>query len=353
MNDPTPPPAGIALRREEAIRHRLAHDFPLAIISLIGICGVAGILPFALYRFARGDLGLALLEAGIVAGIAGSVAYAWISGRTRAAAWIDVLLTSAGCVVLAYALGAAGLRWAYVLLVANFLLLRPREAVAVNAVVLAVLAFNGAAYPTPFDRIAFLVTASLVAVAAYVFAHRAHRHRIELEALAASDPLTGAGNRRTMEAELRMAVESAARDGRAWSLALLDLDHFKRVNDRHGHAAGDRVLLDLVDVVGEATRSTDRLFRFGGEEFVLLLPGAEGAALEPMLDALRLRIGDALRAGEDAVSVSIGAATLDAGEDWEAWLARADAALYRAKQAGRDRVVVDGAQAEAVAARAR
>ena len=90
-----------------------------------------------------------------------------------------------------------------------------------------------------------------------------------------------------MELELQMAVESTERSGASYAVVMLDLDYFKRINDEHGHEAGDRVLVAFADLVRRNTRKLDRLFRFGGEEFVLLLPGADVPAVQRIAELLR------------------------------------------------------------------
>jgi diguanylate cyclase (GGDEF)-like protein len=159
--------------------------------------------------------------------------------------------------------------------------------------------------------------------------------------LASLDPLTGLRNRRAMEQDLAEAVQRFVREGQRFGLAMLDLDHFKRINDLLGHEAGDNVLVDFAKLLALHTRKADRCYRYGGEEFVLLMPIPDAHALADIDPSLRLRVERELRAGNDAVTVSIGAAALRAGEDWPDWLARADAALYRAKNDGRNRTVLD------------
>ncbi len=166
----------------------------------------------------------------------------------------------------------------------------------------------------------------------------------ELEALAAlgrRDPLTGLANRRAFEEALAGAVARAAREGAPLALAALDVDHFKRVNDAHGHAAGDAVLAAVTARAAEALRAGDLLARIGGEEFAALLPGATLAAAAEVAERIRARISAApvdAGAARVAVTVSAGLAALAPGEDGASLLARADERLYAAKRAGRDRV---------------
>lgn len=179
-------------------------------------------------------------------------------------------------------------------------------------------------------------------VATYVAAgDLAGRHLEELARLARQDPLTKLPNRRALEEELSRAVARAARSGEPLSAVVLDVDHFKQVNDRHGHAAGDAVLAAVAARAGAALRAGDLLARIGGEEFAVLLPGAD---LERAAEAAeRIRAG--IAAGPVGamglslpVTVSLGCASLLPEEDGRALLARADAKLYEAKNAGRNRV---------------
>lgn len=320
--------------------YRLHNDFHLAIMTLFGACATLGILPFAVYRFISGNILAGVLDCAIVLTIIAAVVYAWWSDQTRGAAWFVVVTTTAGCIAVATLFGLPGLFWLYAVVLSNFMLLRPKEAVMVTCLALAVLAIHGKAFDSVLQLSMFAVSVSVVSLFAFIFAYRAELQRRQLQTLASHDPLTGAANRRSMEEELQVAIEMSRRERLPCGLAMLDLDHFKRINDHHGHAAGDQVLIDVVDLIRASTRKIDRLFRFGGEEFVLLLPGADAAALHTIIENLRMRIGESLQSRGEAITVSIGAAALRPHEQWEAWLARADVALYQAKHAGRNRGMV-------------
>jgi diguanylate cyclase (GGDEF)-like protein len=163
-----------------------------------------------------------------------------------------------------------------------------------------------------------------------------------LEALLREDALTGLSNRRAILTQLGGMVSGARRHGHPLSIAVLDLDHFKRINDAHGHKTGDQVLVAAAHAMGTHMRAEDQLGRLGGEEFLVLLPDTRLAYAWPVAE--RLRTAVAGLSFEDiapglAVTVSIGMAQLRA-EDMglRELVARADAALYRAKANGRDRV---------------
>jgi diguanylate cyclase (GGDEF)-like protein len=156
----------------------------------------------------------------------------------------------------------------------------------------------------------------------------------DLEDLAYRDELTELPNRRAWAADLPRAIERARRDGAPLSIAMLDLDHFKRFNDEFGHPAGDRLLKGATAAWRSCLREVDHLARYGGEEFIVLLPGADAAQAATVLDRLRVETP----AGQ---SFSAGVASWDGTETSQELVDRADRALYVAKATGRDRVVLD------------
>ena len=175
---------------------------------------------------------------------------------------------------------------------------------------------------------------------------RQARRALRLRRMASTDPLTGAINRR--EVQQRVAGHLAGGDA-PLCVVLIDLDHFKQVNDRFGHAAGDQVLMRAVAAWNTVLRADERLARLGGEEFVAVLPGAgiDGGAqvAQRLLEATRaIDLADV--APGLSITASFGvAAALPGDRSLEDLLGRADAALYRAKAGGRDRIEIAGAMA--------
>jgi diguanylate cyclase (GGDEF)-like protein len=167
--------------------------------------------------------------------------------------------------------------------------------------------------------------------------------RAELVRLATLDELTGLHNRRFFLRRLGEEAERAARYGSPLSLLLLDIDHFKRVNDTHGHVAGDEVLAALAAVIRATFRRTDVAARYGGEEFCVLLPQTDRTGAEPVAERLRQAFAaktiDVREGGQLNVTCSVGVAEFGPdGSDAHTLLKSADARLYRAKAAGRNRV---------------
>jgi diguanylate cyclase (GGDEF)-like protein len=162
-----------------------------------------------------------------------------------------------------------------------------------------------------------------------------------LEQLATTDVLTGALNRRRFLELAEQELARAARYHHPLCLAMLDLDHFKSINDRFGHAAGDEALRAVTDVVRSGLRTVDLLGRYGGEELMVALPETGRDAAIVALERIRTEVSLLrLRSVDATVCVSGGLVEMLDGESLEAGLRRADAALYEAKRAGRNRVIV-------------
>ena len=182
----------------------------------------------------------------------------------------------------------------------------------------------------------------MVGLTTYYLGRRVRQQNIELAALSSTDGLTRLPNHSAwLEAVEREFARCRREDGRA-AVLMMDLDHFKQINDNHGHGAGDEVLRGVSEVLREVVRAHDIPGRYGGEEFGVLLPGTAVAGAEAIAERIRRKIEWASFAGEVKVTASIGCAALDAADATPAgWVARADRALYAAKAAGRNRAVRD------------
>ena len=164
------------------------------------------------------------------------------------------------------------------------------------------------------------------------------RLQVVMEHRSGTDPLTGVLNRRGFAAAYRRELALTKRHGKPMTLLSIDLDHFKAINDQHGHAVGDQVLVHAARTTVSALREIDHVARFGGEEFIVLLSGATAEQAKPMAQRVRALLFETRGGDLPHYTVSIGIASQQApDESLEALMARADAALYRAKAAGRDR----------------
>jgi diguanylate cyclase (GGDEF)-like protein len=161
-----------------------------------------------------------------------------------------------------------------------------------------------------------------------------------LHNLAVTDTLTGVWNRR-QGTDLIAADLSARRPGQALSLLMLDIDHFKSINDTFGHQAGDQILIEVASRVRRSLRGNDVVARWGGEEFVVMLRDCALPDALRLAEGIRSTIAEVPFGTLGSLTVSIGAAEIRANENLASWLGRADQALYRAKRAGRNEVVAD------------
>ncbi|WP_258724330.1 histidine kinase N-terminal 7TM domain-containing diguanylate cyclase [Cellulomonas sp. NS3] len=169
--------------------------------------------------------------------------------------------------------------------------------------------------------------------------------RADLVDQASRDALTHVHNRRHLALALATAVTRSASAGTPLTVVMVDLDHFKQVNDTHGHAVGDELLVFLATTLASSLRGTDVVARYGGEEFVVVMPGADVAVAARRAEEWRAACAGATvqaAAGRVGVTISLGVAEAAPGDTPESLLHRADDALYRAKSDGRDRVVVAG-----------
>lgn len=161
-----------------------------------------------------------------------------------------------------------------------------------------------------------------------------------MRTLAATDVLTGLPNRRAMLDTLVQGLDSSRRADLPLAIALVDVDHFKDVNDQHGHAVGDAVLIHLGELMRSQLRGSDTLARWGGEEFLICAPGTPPAAAREVAERVRAAVAGSPMPHGRPLSVSLGVAVCRPDDDVDSLLLRADRALYRAKSEGRDRVVV-------------
>lgn len=167
----------------------------------------------------------------------------------------------------------------------------------------------------------------------------------ELQMLSMEDALLGIGNRRSMEVDMEHTHSLAMRYERPYTLALLDVDYFKKYNDHYGHQAGDTALQEVTRVIQDAIRKSDRLYRYGGEEFLLLLPDTTADGGRILIDRLIENLFSKRLPHEPSqygfITMSAGLADFrnksSASESWESIVKRADEALYRAKETGRNR----------------
>lgn len=331
-----------ALINLRSIKYRLAHDFQLAIVTLLGSIVLVGITPFTILRAVNGNWRGLAIDLLVQTGILGSMFRAWSTGNAHGPSLFLAYFIGVTATIAVYVLGAPGIYWFYPAIVANFFLVERRRALVIALLSLIAVLVGSNIASSLVDAASFFVTVIVSALLTYAFAYRTAIQRTQLETLATKDALTGALNRRSLLDELERVRKSLAREHRNHGVLVLDLDYFKNINDQYGHAEGDRVLIDFANLMELHVRKDDRLFRYGGEEFVILIQQTTRDSLLLMAENLRaITEQQVLDPDGSPVTISIGGAVLRQNELVEDWFARADAALYMAKKVGRNCTRID------------
>ncbi len=318
-------------------------SFDMGILRWVCTAATCILAPFAVYHGLTGNVLMFAAVGGLtlVMGVT-----AWEMWRpegkvSTATLLVGMAIANVTVVVAAADLHSAGMYWGFAAAAANSFVLGARLGAFYSAALAAALLAVASAWAPASELFRFAGSFALLAIISYVFSVRVAEKERALEELSCTDPLTGVGNRRWLDTVLRREIAKAQRHHYASSLIAVDLDHFKQVNDEHGHAAGDRFLVEFVRMVEGRVRGSDEIFRMGGEEFLILTPATPAAGAFELAEALRRSMPDARLAGLSGQTLSAGIAELRADDDADRWLKRADQALYRAKNEGRDRVVLN------------
>ena len=305
---------------------------------MLSAAAALGIFPFAIIRFVTGDLLVALLDAVLVASLAGLAVYSYWTQKTRVASVCLALLCVVGVLSTIYMRGASQAYWLYPVLVAVYFLIRRKEALLLTSLTVLALLPVLTGQVDPMTLTAILITSAVTCAFAFAFATVTRSQRDVLIRLARKDPLTGVGNRRALSEKLDKVIAANVRTQAPASMLMLDLDHFKRVNDRYGHATGDQILVRLTEIIKRRLRVTDSVYRIGGEEFVVVVDGQNLTNASRLAEQLRTIIEGNALAPAGSVTISLGVAQHQTGESADSWLRRADSALYEAKEAGRNTI---------------
>lgn len=236
-------------------------------------------------------------------------------------------------------LGMMGSYWAFPTVLAAYFILPIKEARLANVLFLVII--GPVAWfdlePAVFARFyAVLIGTSIFA---YLTMREIYKQHYQLHTLSTTDVLTGLNNRALLKELLEDAIHQKQRQNMQMSLMMIDIDHFKQVNDIYGHDMGDDVLKGVADLMRTTFRQSDTCFRMGGEEFLVLLMGTDVNNAQFAAERFRQAVEQAQLLPDKPVTVSIGLTNLEQNSDWKAWVKTTDERLYQAKQSGRNRVI--------------
>ncbi|MFH1027062.1 MAG: GGDEF domain-containing protein [Pseudomonadota bacterium] len=236
--------------------------------------------------------------------------------------------------------GILGALWGYPIVLICYFVLSRRMAFLFSLGIMAALTLAVDKWIEPALAVRMFATLLLTIVMINIVLNVIDELHDALIQQAITDPLTGAFNRRHMNQSIELVVEQGRRHPPNTTLLMMDIDHFKQINDRFGHDAGDDVLRRMVQTIHGRMRKVDLLFRVGGEEFILLLFDTDVAKAALVADDIRRRVEAAALLPGQPVTISIGLCVQRAGQSADEWIKLADTALYQAKQRGRNRVEI-------------
>lgn len=323
-----------ALKSATELRVRINIAMAIAAVALLAPFGVNNLIQG---RTALGAASFAILVA--------QGMNAWLMLRGKPTKWLVTLFAApailAFLVLCFFQQGVIAALWSYPAVIFFHFGLSPKRARIASILTIAVVVPCSWMVLTSAVAVRYAATLVVVSVFSSIFVCIVTRQQARLRHMTVTDPLTGASNRTILGSSLEIAVAQSRRVGSPTCLVVLDLDDFKSINDSFGHAAGDQVLRVVGSELRRGLRKTDQVFRIGGEEFLVLLPGASLAEARRIAEMLRLTIEklDLLEARH--ITASFGVACLRPDESWESWFHRCDRLLYQSKHSGKNRVTVE------------
>lgn len=304
------------------------HPRQIAVAGYWGMCALMVLLAAAVWLLRGADPGGRVPSLIVVASIAVVTGSVYFNGeRSGGPALLNELYYVWPSLYVGYFFGARGIGAALVLIGVAY------------AAVLDAIGIRDSAGVTRW-----IITMSVACGTAFaLYAIRRYINALagRLSSLARTDALTGVLNRRGFDERMELELRRARRQASPLAVAVADIDKFKQLNDTHGHAAGDYALQAVAAAIAGDSREVDAVGRLGGEEFAVLMPSTDADGAREAAERTRERIAQ-MRLDHGSLTISFGVATLNDGETADVLIARADEALYAAKQGGRDRTVVFG-----------
>ncbi len=315
-------------------KQRSSDEFIILVLS--GAISL-GVLPFVLIRFLQNDWTMVALNASAFVSLTAIFIYVCVTGRTTIARWVMALSAVLVMSFTVYLKGYENILWIFPALTTLFFVLPPYSALTIA------IAFLGTIFAIIWPELnsvsamQFFIATGFTMVFCFAFSYRMRKHQDELRIMATQDALTGVGNRRALEEKLLELIESIKRyPNHTASVLLIDLDEFKSINDRFGHSFGDQVLTTFTHTISDRIRVTDKLYRYGGEEFVIVAENTSQEEAITLAESLRSAIQEIKFKGKCSLTASFGVAEYVENENQYHWLERADIALYKAKESGRN-----------------
>jgi len=310
-------------------------------LVLLGLSALAIICisPFIFIRYANNEFDVAIIDTIATLVIMSFFIFVYKTRKVKIASFSIAVLSMAIVLVDIYLSGHTVIYWFYPTLIATYYLTPYKIALKISllATCILMLIIYPLVHTLEFTVVVF--TTLLMNMFSYLIFHSVFKAQIQLQQLATTDTLTGCGNRRALEIQLSELINRHSRSLFPLCLIIFDLDHFKEINDKYGHIIGDHVLKDICQIVENNTRSFEKIYRYGGEEFIILPLEVEISNAIRIANKLRNLIENNQFTLDAKLTISLGVAQYKQYELAENWIRRADIALYEAKNSGRNKVV--------------
>lgn len=301
-------------------------------ISFIAITG------FGIYRLSTGDFPLSLIDFSISLFLVYTLKQVLSKRFSDFHKYMLICVCMIGVIGVLYNKGSTAIYWAYPPITGAFFFMGLRKALPLNiffiSVVLAIISPN----ISLLQFFSIFITLTLICVFGYIFSARTEYYNKKYVQLADLDPLTSLKNRRSLKQQLVQEIQYYKNNVQQSSLLILDLDHFKKINDIYGHTVGDQVLIEFSKMLKKTVRETDSVYRYGGEEFVIIANNTRLKNAGKLAEHIRHQTENTILIDDKPITVSIGVAEVKHDDTDISWLHRADHALYRAKGKNRNLV---------------
>jgi len=298
------------------------------------------LIPFTFYRLMIGDYVIATVDFMISVGLITIVLQTLFNKKSKILNAIAVAFFMSGVAWIMNMKGLNMVFWAFPTIGFTYFIVKSYEALTVNLIFIAVITLIFADELTKQQALSIYPSLILVCLFGFGFSLCSEGQNEKLLRRVSVDTLTGVKNRRSFDDKVYEILESYKRNPTPVSMLILDLDHFKKINDSFGHKQGDQILKDFTKTLQSIVRTTDYVYRFGGEEFVVLANNStlENAAV--LAESIREFVTQTACLSKYDVTVSIGVAEIKDKDDPDSWFRRADRALYESKDSGRNKVTL-------------
>ena len=265
--------------------------------------------------------------------------YVYKTDDAKKASLILILVALLGNLISFYLKGINQIGWIYPSMLAAYYVMSPNKGMIVNFVMLSLYLPKLFSLLNSVNVATVLITIVITNIIAYVFSSGLRKQEAILTKLASEDYLTSTGNRRSLSIAMNKLCQSLKNHDKTASIILLDLDHFKKVNDTYGHIKGDEVLVRLSELLNNFFKDEDSIFRYGGEEFLVICKNITREKAHQQADKFRVMVKNNIIINNKEQTISLGVCEYTKEESIDEWINRVDLALYKAKKQGRDRTI--------------